>query len=166
MPLFNSRDSAIGDLQGQLQAIIDSTTGSPWLNLSNFQSRPDLIGTGKQLGLSALQNYLMGSQQRDLGIAGRAAGAKASAYNLNPYSAQQHAQSGIYGQYANEFSRLPLNLFNATTAGQGQNFQHLLALLGLKSGLAGQRDDESGGIGGFLGGALSTGAHLLPGWKS
>jgi len=158
----NARENSIGDLQGLLQGVIDSTNGQPGQRLSAFQSRPDLIGTNQQLGLPAMQNYLQGNYMRDLGQAGRSAGGAAAAYGgTNPYAFIQHAQAPVGDRYASLFANLPLNLFQTTTAGQGQNFQHLLSLLQAKGGLAGQR--EGSPMGGILGGLGAVGGSLLGG---
>lgn len=156
----NSRDSAVGSAQGALQAVIDSTTGSPYLNLSNFQQQPGLLGTQQQIGLPSMQNYLQGQYLRDLGRAGQSAGAAASAYGgTNPYAFIQHAQAPVGNAYASEFAKLPFQTLQATSGLQNQNFQHLLSLLLGKNQLAGER--EGSPIGGILGGAGALGSAYL-----
>jgi len=149
--LGNSQESSLGDFMGQLQAIIDSTTGNQYQNLSNFQQQPGLLGTSQQIGLPSMQSYLQGQYQRDLGQAGRAGGAAAAAYGgTNPYAFIQHAQAPVGNAYASQFAQLPLDVFRTTMAGQNQNFQHLLSLLLPKLQAAGGR---SSGFGGALQGA-------------
>ena len=163
MPLFgDAHESSLGDFMGQLQAIIDSTTGNQYQNLSNFQQQPGLLGTNQQIGLGNMQNYLQGNYMRDLGQAGRAGGAAAAAYGgTNPYAFIQHAQAPVGNAYAQQFANLPLNVYGATTAGQNQNFQLLLSLLLPKLQASGQR--EGSPLGGILGGLGSLGGAFLGG---
>lgn len=158
--MSNSRDNAVADIQGQAQSVLDNTyPGSDKIhNIWTYFSNPP--------NLQQLQQLLQGQQTRDLGLAGKQASANASAYGLNPYAATQHAQSPIYGQYAKQFTDLPMNLAHLQLLANQGNFENLYKLLSLKSGLAGQRANESGDIGGFVGNALGLGLKTtgLGGW--
>lgn len=110
-----------------------------------------------QGGLNKLQAMLQGNQTRDLGLAGRQAGAAASAYGYNPTSAIQRAQSPIYGEYAKQAMNLPLLQQHL----QQGNFDVLYKLLEAKNGIAGQRADEGGGIGGLVGGTLGAASKFI-----
>lgn len=157
----NSRESSVGDAQGLVQSILNSENqGNPTLNFSRYYARPDLIGTANQPGLASLQNYLQGNYQRDLGQAARAGGAESAAYGgTNPYAFIEHAKANVGNQYANAFANLPLEAFKAQLGAFGQNADILTRLLGLKTGLAGQR--EGSPVGGILGGIGSLGSAYL-----
>lgn len=154
----NPRENAVGDIQGQLQQIIDNSsinTGrydpihNIWTYFTHAPSLNDVSG------------YLMGNQQRAVGQAGRLATATANAYGMNPYAAQQHAASNIYSQYANIFGQLPLEVSRMQLAANQGNFSNLDRLLSLKAGLAGQR--EGSPMGGLIGGLGSLGGSYLGG---
>lgn len=146
----SSREAALGDQSGLLQSILDNTnpSHSPVYNIWSYLSQ---YGMG-QGGMNKLLAMLQGNQMRDLGIAGRQAGASAAAYGYNPTSAIQRAQSPIYSDYAKQAMNLPL-LQQQLQLG---NFDVLHKLLQDKMGIAGQRADEGGGIGGLVGGLGSA----------
>lgn len=155
--MSNSRDQAVGAGQGDIQSILDNTYPSNdkihniWTYFSQIPN------------LQQMQSLLQGQQGRDLGLAGHSAAAGASAYGLNPYAATQHAQAPIYGQYAKAFTDLPMQLAQLQLHANQGNFENLYRLLALKSGLAGQRANESGDIGQFVGTALGAGAKAISG---
>lgn len=152
------RENAIGDIQGQIQQIIDNSS----INTGRYDPIHNIwTYFTPQMNYNQLNSLLMGNQNRALGNAGRLATATANATGLNPYAAQQHAMSGIYGQYADQFANLPFRLQQANLAANQGNFQNLYQLLALKSGLAGQRSGSP--LGGILAGLGTIGGALIGG---
>ena len=124
--------------RGLIDSILNGWGMAPQANLKNYQT---------PLDMKQLMSLLQGQQGRDLGLAGRQAGAQASAYGLNPSSAVQRAQSGIYGDYAKQFTDIPFRLGQYNL----QQFAPILQLLGLRGGTLNQMPDNSSDIGSLLG---------------
>lgn len=147
----NSRENALGDIQGQIQQIIDNSSGSagkydPIHNIWTYFSNP--------LTMSQVSQGLYGNMSRQMGDVGRQVGAQAAAYGVtNPYSWIQHAQAGVSNQYANQFADLPFKLSQQNLMSNQANFENLYRLLALKAGAATGRDTGVAGplIGGLLG---------------
>jgi hypothetical protein len=142
----SSRDQALGSQMGFIESILQNThpSGASRFDLGSYQS--------PMSSFEQLKSMLQGNQSRDLGLAGRQGGAQAAAYGYNPSSSIQRAQSGVYGNYAQQFAQLP----QLESMIRSQNFAPLLALLQMKGGLAGQRADEGAGWGSLVGGLGSA----------
>lgn len=144
-------DEQLGQLSGLIEAILQGYPGvQKGLQLKNYQT---------PLDMRQLSNLLQAQQGRDLGLAGRQAGAQAAAYGMNPSSSIQRAQSPIYGQYAEQFTDLPFRLGQYNLA----QFEPIFRLLGLKQNIAGQREDSGSAWGQFAGNLLGTGMGALRG---
>lgn len=183
MPWGNSKEEAVGQSQGDIQAIIDNSAGNPatwgggthdpiqslWAYYTKSLDQNQLDALTKRY-FGQAQDSLYGQQQRDVGNAGSLATNQAFSGGFsNPYAFGQHAQSGIYGKYANAFgglqsSYLQQMMQNPQTAYQSQlganqsNYGNLYQLLALKAGLAGQR--SSGVAEGALGGLIGAGGQI------
>jgi len=117
-------------------------------NMGQYKTSPLTEG-----GLSGLLNKYYGSamgnlgsqQTRSLGTAAGGAGAYAASKGLNPYAMIQHAQSGVYDRFTDQFGNLATSQMGAMAQVPGQVLQSnlqsnqamidmLMNIYGLKQG--------------------------------
>lgn len=112
------------------------------------------------LDYNTLLKYLMSNQTFAAGEAGRNAGALALSRGYDPRASIQHAQAGVYGGYAPEFGKLPLEVYNS----QSQNFNQRFDVWKFLQQLQMQKESQDNGLWGDIGGALGGigGAFLSP----
>lgn len=99
-------------------------------NMGQYKTNPltegGLSGLLNQYYGSAMSN-LGGQQTRSLGTAAGGAGAYAASKGLNPYALTQHAQSGIYDRFTDQFGNLAISQMGAMAQVPGQVFQSNLS---------------------------------------
>lgn len=134
----NPRENALGDLQGQIQQIIDNSSAQagkydPIHNIWTYFTQP--------MSQQQASQNLFGAQSRTMGDVGRNAGAQAAAYGVsNPYAWIQHAQAQVADRYANQAADLPFKVANQNLMANQGNLENLYKLLALKGNAAAGRD--------------------------
>ena len=98
---------------------------------------------------SAMGN-LGGQQERSLGTAAGGAGAYAASRGLNPYALTQHAQSGVYDRFTDQFGNLATSQMGAMAQVPGQVFQSQLAsnqsMINMLMSIYGLKNQTAGGL--------------------
>lgn len=137
-------------------------------NIGQYKTQPltesSLSGLLNRYYGSAMGN-LGGQQTRSLGTAAGGAGGYAASRGLNPYAYIQHAQSGVYDKFTNQFgnlatsqlgamSQVPQQAFSSQLASNQAMMNYLTNLYGLKQGAAQGLNNTSAGDYAMAGGKI------------
>jgi len=139
MSIFtNQRENSLGGLESYINSLIHGGLSPMVNNLYDVSGR----------NLTQQQNRAV-AQAGQLG-----AGRGYSMGFTNPFAYAQRAENDVYGQFAPQFGQLEQGR-------AGAQISSLMQLLGLQSGIAGQRSE--GALGGLIGGLGELGGAIIPG---